>query len=51
MAILICQEAGLAIMPDYLTDAGVASGVLQVVLPKWIVVPVGVYAVWPPNAL
>lgn len=42
--------AGLAIIPDFLTQADAGSGALQVVLPQWTVPPVGVYAVWPSNA-
>ncbi len=44
------QNAGLAIIPDFLIEADVKSGALQVVLPEWTVPAVGVYAVWPSNA-
>ncbi len=44
------QEAGLAIVPDFLTEADIAAGALQRVLPKWKIPSVGVYAVWPSNA-
>lgn len=47
---LTSQGAGLAIIPDFLTEADVRCGALQVVLPEWTVSPVGVYAVWPSNA-
>jgi len=47
---LTCQEAGLAIIPDFLTESDITAGTLQSVLPKWAVAPVGVYAVWPANA-
>ncbi len=47
---LTSQGAGLAIIPDFLTEADVSSGVLRVVLPEWTVSPVGAYAVWPSNA-
>ena len=42
--------AGLAIIPDFLIEADVSAGELQLVLPKWAVPEVGVYAVWPSNA-
>lgn len=42
--------AGLAIIPDFLIEADVDAGALQVVLPQWTVPSVGVYAVWPSNA-
>jgi len=42
--------AGLAIIPDFLIEADVRAGALEVVLPKWTVPEVGVYAVWPSNA-
>ena len=47
---LTCLGAGLAIIPDFLTEADVRSGALKVVLEDWTVSPVGVYAVWPSNA-
>ncbi len=47
---LSCLGAGLAIIPDFLSEADVNAGRLQVVLPDWTVTPVGVYAVWPSNA-
>lgn len=42
--------AGLAIVPDFLTEPGVASGTMLHLLPDWELEPVGVYAVWPSNA-
>jgi len=42
--------AGLAILPDFLVEADLASGDMIHVLADWSVAPVGVYAVWPPNA-
>ena len=42
--------AGLAILPDFLSEADLANRELSVVLPNWSVEPVGVYAVWPSNA-
>lgn len=42
--------AGLAIVPEFLAEADIATGALQYVLPNWKVDPVGVFAVWPTNA-
>ncbi|WP_299916889.1 LysR family transcriptional regulator [uncultured Roseobacter sp.] len=42
--------AGLAIVPDFLMEEDAAAGVVRHVLPDWSVAPVGVFAVWPPNA-
>ncbi len=42
--------AGLAIIPEFLVEADVTAGTLRYVLPDWSVSPVGVFAVWPPNA-
>lgn len=42
--------AGLAIIPEFLAEADVVAGNLQYVLPDWTVSPVGVFAIWPPNA-
>lgn len=42
--------AGLAILPDFLVASDLASGKMVHVLADWSVAPVGVYAVWPPNA-
>ncbi|MEM7522380.1 MAG: LysR substrate-binding domain-containing protein [Pseudomonadota bacterium] len=42
--------AGLAILPDFLSEADVRDGEMALVLPEWEHVSVGVYAVWPPNA-
>ena len=44
------QGAGLAIVPDFLTEPDAAAGLLRYVLPDWTVTPVSVYAVWPANA-
>jgi DNA-binding transcriptional LysR family regulator len=41
---------GVAIIPEFLTEADVAAGNLRYVLADWIVEPVGVFAVWPSNA-
>ncbi len=42
--------AGLAIVPDFLTVDDIANGTLEQLFPDWHLDPVGVYAVWPPNA-
>jgi len=42
--------AGLALVPEYLTQEDIAAGLVRRVLPDWNVASVGVYAVWPPNA-
>ena len=42
--------AGLAMVPDFLASPGLDDGSMQHVLPDWQLEPVGVYAVWPPNA-
>lgn len=47
---LAVGSAGLAVIPDYLAEADIHSGILQNVLPDWSVQSVGVYAVWPSNA-
>ena len=41
---------GLAVIPEFLIEADVSEGVVQIVLPDWTVPAVGVHAVWPPNA-
>ena len=42
--------AGLAILPEFLSNEDVASGSMRHVLPDWRLDPIGVFAVWPPNA-
>lgn len=42
--------AGLAIIPEFLAHEDIAAGIIQKVLPDWNTYPVGVFAVWPPNA-
>ncbi len=42
--------AGLAFLPKFLVEGDLTSGAMVHVLPEWRVEPVGVYAVWPPNA-
>jgi len=40
----------VAILPDFLIAQDLVQGRLRRVLPDWQVEPVGVFAVWPPNA-
>ena len=42
--------AGLAIVPEFLSEEDESSGTMTHVLPEWQLDPIGVYAVWPPNA-
>jgi len=42
--------AGLAIVPEYISEPHVATSGLVNVLPDWSVDPINVYAVWPSNA-
>lgn len=42
--------AGLAIIPEFLTREDANAGLIQKVLPDWKPAPVGLFAVWPPNA-
>ena len=42
--------AGLAVVPEFLAEEGVKSGVMQYVLPAWKLEPVEVYADWPSSA-
>jgi len=42
--------AGLAVVPEFLAAADIASRRVKHVLPDWSLSPVGVYAVWPANA-
>ena len=42
--------AGLAIVPDFLADADLASGLMQNVLPDWELNAIEVFADWPANA-
>lgn len=42
--------AGLAIIPEFLAEADIAAGTMRRLFPDWRVDPVGVFAVWPPNA-
>ena len=42
--------AGLAVVPEFLTEAGIKSGDVEYVLPDWSLDPIDVFAVWPSNA-
>lgn len=42
--------AGLAIVPDFLADDDVASGLMTYVLPDWDLPSLDVHAAWPANA-
>ena len=42
--------AGLALIPEFLSEPGVTTGTLRYVLPDWTTSPVDVIAVWPSNA-
>ncbi|MFR0687891.1 LysR family transcriptional regulator [Enterobacterales bacterium AE_CKDN230030158-1A_HGKHYDSX7] len=41
--------AGLAAPPDYLVKKAIRQGEIEAVLPDWVLPPLKVYAVWPPN--
>ena len=47
---LVSNDNGVAALPKFLTENEIASGKLVRVLPNIEIKPVGVYAVWPPNA-
>jgi DNA-binding transcriptional LysR family regulator len=53
-AYALCQlargGAGLAIVPEFLTEQDIAAGDLQTVLPDWTIDAIDVFAVWPSNA-
>ncbi len=42
--------AGLAVVPGFLADEGIASGKVAYVLPDWKLDPIDVFASWPSNA-
>lgn len=42
--------AGLAVVPECLAEADVASGLVEYVLPKWTLESIDVFATWPSNA-
>lgn len=47
---LVSNGNGLAALPSFLVEDDLASGKLVRVLPDLEIAPLGVYAVWPPNA-
>lgn len=42
--------AGLAVVPEFLAEEDIASGVVEYVLPDWKLEPIEVFAAWPSNA-
>lgn len=50
LARLLAAGLGVGITVEFLVAGDVAAGRLRVVLPDWTLDPVGIYAVWPPNA-
>lgn len=42
--------AGLTIVPEFLAEEDVKSGLMEIVLPDWKLEPIAVFAVWPPTA-
>jgi DNA-binding transcriptional LysR family regulator len=50
IAQLVAHGNGVAALPEFLTDKEIANGKLVHVLPNLKIKPIGVYAVWPPNA-
>lgn len=47
---LACAGAGIAVVPEFLATADLASGQMQALVPDWTLDPVTVYAEWPSNA-
>jgi len=41
---------GLAVVPQFLADADIATGHMNFVLPEWLLNPIDVFALWPANA-
>ena len=50
IAQLVANGNGVASLPEFLVEKGISNGKLIHVLPAVKVKPIGVYAVWPPNA-
>lgn len=44
------EGAGIAIVPEFLTEDDVVHGVVQIVLPDWQLDSLDVFAEWPSNA-
>ncbi len=42
--------AGLAVVPEFLAEEGIANNAIDYVLPSWKLDPINVYATWPANA-
>jgi len=42
--------AGLAVVPEFLAEEGIAAKVVEYVLPSWKLEPIGIFATWPSNA-
>lgn len=42
--------AGLAVVPEFLAEEGIAAKVMEYVLPTWKIEPINVFATWPSNA-
>ena len=47
---LVEAGAGVAVLPVHMSDQAIAAGTVRNVLPDWRPLPIGTYAVWPPNA-
>lgn len=47
---LVCNGAGLAVLPEFLVEDEIASGRLVRMLPEWDLEPIAIHAVWQPNA-
>lgn len=43
--------SGLALVPEFLAEADVHDAITEYILPDWHVEQIGVYAVWPQNAV
>jgi len=42
--------AGLAVVPEFLAEEGIAAKVIEYVLPTWKIEPINIFATWPSNA-
>ncbi|MEM6387082.1 MAG: LysR family transcriptional regulator [Pseudomonadota bacterium] len=47
---MVRSGAGIGILPDCITGIDIESGRIQQLLSDWRLDPIGVYALWPPNA-
>lgn len=50
MVRLVEAGAGVAVLPNHMSDKAIAAGTLCDLLPDWHPQPIGTYAVWHPNA-